>query len=68
MIRREDDCVGCEHCINCGRKHAIYMYCDKCNGNVDELYIVDDMQVCADCLPELFTHIDDTNVSDYVED
>jgi hypothetical protein len=68
MIRRENDCVGCEHCLNCGKKDAIHLYCDKCGENVDELYITDEGQVCFDCLIEMFTCIDETNAEQYEEE
>lgn len=68
MIRQENDCVGCDYCINCGKKHALYLYCDKCEENVDELYVTDEGQVCLDCLREMFAHINETNARLYEEE
>ena len=56
MTRIENDCVGCEHCIGCGRKHAVYYVCDRCNDYVDpeELYDTEAGELCKDCLLEMF--------------
>lgn len=63
MIAYEDECCGCvspgypcigETCINKNVKH---LYCDKCNADVEVLFIVDDKEICEDCLLENFSAI-----------
>lgn len=49
-IVHENDCVGCEHCINCGNDDVIYLYCDKCDEAVDTLYNYNGEQWCSDCI------------------
>ena len=55
MIKYENDCVGCPMgCINCGRKHTPYHYCDNCGEYIDETdkgYSEDGKnELCDDCL------------------
>lgn len=53
--RVEDDCVGCDHCIDCGRKHIKIHYCDVCDDDVNELfYDLNGREVCWDCFKEQF--------------
>lgn len=57
MMEIENDCVGCpQGCINCGRKHSRYFYCDDCGDCVepDKLYIYDGEELCESCLVERF--------------
>ena len=30
MIIYENECVGCDYCINCGRDKVPYLVCDEC--------------------------------------
>ena len=49
----DDDCVGCERCINCGRGEYIYYECDACDKstlNGDTLYKDGDKHYCLGCL------------------
>lgn len=52
--RIEDDCVGCDYCRDCGRKHIEVRFCDKCGDYSDEwnpLYLSEDgEELCLDCL------------------
>lgn len=58
MERIENDCVGCDYCINCGRKSVRYLYCDQCGCNEQNLYRFNDKDYCYDCLiKELITDI-----------
>ena len=55
MITYEDECVGCPTemgCMGnaCPNRNVPYLYCDKCNELVDDLYEWDDEQVCIDCI------------------
>lgn len=53
--RVEDDCVGCDYCRDCGRKHIKIHYCDVCDDNVNELfYDLNGREVCWDCFKEQF--------------
>ena len=57
----ENECVGCPPEIGClgdscpNRKVAHY-FCDKCDAEVslEDLYEVDDEDLCEDCLKEKF--------------
>lgn len=57
-FRIEDDCVGCDYCINCGKKHIHVHYCDECDTYADEwdaLYLLDDKELCIECVKEHLT-------------
>lgn len=66
----ENDCVGCEHCINCGRDKDYLvvdnLICDKCGNDADELYVVDGKQICIKCLKADYDEINDDNFEDYL--
>lgn len=45
MITYEDCCVGCPMgCINCGRKHMKFIWCDRCGQDTDN-----EDEICDDC-------------------
>lgn len=49
---RESDCVGCETCINCGRRDDYYVFeCDDCYEQIcdDEIYEYNGKDLCATC-------------------
>ena len=51
MVTYENNCVGCPtYCIDCGAKHQMVCYCDKCGDEVSELYKWNDEQWCRDCI------------------
>lgn len=59
-IEYSNDCVGCpQGCINCGRKHAKYVYlvCDECGEEFGELYKHNGQELCEGCLLEEFERI-----------
>lgn len=59
MIYKEYDCVGCEYCINCGRKEGYHVLeCDECNDSVMKLYKHDGRELCEKCLLNHFECID----------
>lgn len=53
MKRIENQCIGCEYCIDCGAKSVKASYCDRCDNEVEDLYIFDDKELCLDCLYEV---------------
>lgn len=59
----EDDCVGCEHCIGCGRRNYPHYYCDgeDCREEFspDELYDYDGDMLCEGCLLKKFQTIEE---------
>ena len=58
MIIRENDCVGCETCINCGRRDDYYYrVCDVC-GSDEQLYYFDEEELCTECLLKNFRKVD----------
>lgn len=49
-----NDCVGCERCVNCGRKNGYVVYeCDKCGAEINPeeecLYELNGKEVCLRC-------------------
>lgn len=54
MVRYEDQCVGCPKEMGCLGSTCPYMNvrileCDKCQAEVDRLYVVDGQQLCESC-------------------
>lgn len=53
MIEIENNCVGCEYCINCGRKHEEVHKCETCGcylEDTDNHYSEDGInEYCDDC-------------------
>ena len=66
MIRYENHCVGCRSmglpCLgaSCSNKNVPVYYCDTCGEelNPDEMYEVDDEDLCEECLKERFRKCD----------
>ena len=62
MIIRENLCVGCETCMNCGRKYDyVYRVCDECECE-EVLYEYEDQELCAECL---LSHFDKVDMDEY---
>ena len=58
MVIKENDCVGCETCIGCGRKYSYYIHeCDDCGCN-EQLYKYNGKELCVDCLLSYFDEVD----------
>ena len=58
MVIRDNACVGCETCINCGRRYDyFYHVCDECESD-DQLYYFDGQELCASCLLSNFEEVD----------
>lgn len=59
MVKIEDRCVVCPREIGCkgpgcpNRNVAVH-YCDTCGEELDDVYEVEDKELCEDCLKELF--------------
>lgn len=68
----QNDCVDCpQGCIDCGRKHALYidsLECDYCGDDADKLYIVDGQQLCSDCALSDYEVISDDNAVFFLKD
>ena len=54
MVQVENDCVGCEYCINCGRREVSHWYCDDCGEEAEKLYNVDGEDLCESCIEQRF--------------
>ena len=70
-IITENECVSCEHCINCGRKQVRYEVgiCDECEDEVDTLYEDGIEQLCERCA--LIRWVMDSpagTIADFVQD
>lgn len=55
MTRIENDCYGCDltnTCCSCPMKRVPHTYCDICGNEAEEMYEVDEKDVCGDCLFE----------------
>lgn len=58
MIIKDNDCVGCETCIGCGRKHDyFYRVCDECEYE-GQLYYFEEKELCVECLLSHFEEVD----------
>ena len=57
--RIENNCVGCEHCVNCGQREESVYYCDECGDYEDmwnPLYRTEDgRELCWDCYKSQYT-------------
>jgi len=56
---KENDCVSCERCINCGRGDydSAILICDSCKDECEELYETPDGMFCDMCLHTVFKKI-----------
>ena len=59
MIVKENHCVHCGlpcRGSDCPNRNVEVCYCDKCKGEIpyDQIYEVDDEELCEDCLKEKF--------------
>ena len=55
MITYEDECVGCPAemgCMGdaCPNKNVRHLYCDRCNADVETLYVYYGQEFCLHCL------------------
>ena len=58
MVKTENHCVDCGlPCLgsSCPNQNVKVCYCDKCNEKLphDEIYELDDKELCEDCLKEM---------------
>lgn len=64
MIKIENRCCDCATdsypCRGsaCPLTHVEVHYCDRCGDELDEIYEVDDIELCEDCLKERFRRKD----------
>lgn len=52
-IKRESDCRGCAECKGCGRdrlRDVEYLECDSCGGDVNKLFVINEKELCEECL------------------
>lgn len=63
MIEIESQCVGCRsiglHCLghSCPNREVEVRHCDRCGceiGDMTDYYLVDDEELCEECLKEEF--------------
>lgn len=61
MVVIESDCVGCAiRCVRCGRhEEYMHLYCDCCDEQVNALWQVGSIQLCARCAEEQEIDTDD---------
>ena len=62
MIKYENECVDCPPemgClgIGCPNREVPHLYCDRCDADCEELYILGNEQVCEECLKDNFERI-----------
>lgn len=57
MRSTENYCVGCEHCVNCGRREDVEIYICDCCGDMgyEPDFLIDfyDYEICAYCNNEI---------------
>lgn len=61
MRKYQNDCCDCAtpgYPCNGSHKNVLHFYCDKCNDEVDRLYLYGGSEYCADCLLEEFESVD----------
>lgn len=62
MIAYENKCSDCDgiyrDCARCQDREVEVHYCDHCKEEIDdffgEIYEVDDLELCEECLKEMF--------------
>lgn len=57
MIQIENHCVGCGlPCMGnaCPHRNVEVHYCDRCEEEIEEIYLVDEEELCDECLKEKF--------------
>lgn len=57
MIKVENHCVDCGMpCLGaaCPNFAVSVPYCDRCGDELDEVYVVDDEDLCERCLKDMF--------------
>lgn len=70
MVQKQNDCVHCDTCLNCGAKDPYsVVLCDKCGQQIDyedNVYIGFDSytHLCSECALEL---LESVGVQDLVE-
>ena len=64
MVKIERDCVGCNKVFGYCRMNGCPYYtryevyiCDECGNECDDLYIVGDKELCADCVLSRYERI-----------
>ena len=58
--RYDDECLGCDFCVHCGRDKTPYWSCDRCDEDFApyKLYDFYGEMLCAACLLEEFKTIE----------
>ena len=65
MVEYENQCCDCATpsypCIGsaCPRRRVAVYRCDKCKGELDDIYEVDDGEYSEDCLKDMFRKEDE---------
>jgi hypothetical protein len=60
MVQIENHCVGCAvpsyPCMgeSCPRRNVEVHYCDRCNEEIEEVFLVDGEELCEECLKNEF--------------
>lgn len=60
MVRIENHCCDCAvpgypcRGSSCPNRHVEVHYCDECGCELDDIYDVDDKELCDDCLRDRF--------------
>lgn len=49
-IVKDNDCVSCERCVNCGRGDFEYAECDRCGVAEEEMFYLGKNTYCIHCL------------------
>lgn len=70
-VKNKDNCVCCPPemgCLYdaCPMLYEVQMRCDVCKCEADDLYRVDDVDMCEDCFGKTYIHITSENCCDYM--
>ena len=65
MVRRENLCVGCAvpgypcRGSSCPNLQVEVHYCDHCDEEIEEIFVVDGEELCEECLKNMFRKTED---------
>lgn len=52
-----NECVGCDYCMDCGKRHTKITRCDECGDECYPVYIHDGKELCEVCAEEVVNRL-----------
>jgi hypothetical protein len=59
VIKYENNCIGCDYCMQCGADHTPIYICDECGDEVNTLYKLEGQQLCSSCVLNSLPEVDE---------